>query len=116
MKRSILASLLLLVPAVLFAGSYIVPSDRELIESADAIVIGDVLASYSYYGEGGKIFTDTILRVSESVRGVNPSEVRITEEGGVVGDRAVFVSTTPVYVPGQRVLAMLKQDGSRLTT
>ncbi|MCA1733406.1 MAG: hypothetical protein LC732_07380, partial [Acidobacteria bacterium] len=123
-------ALLLLLPAVLFGGSYLPTTDEDLVARADLIGTFTVVASNSYYGADGLIYTTHRLDPEESIkcsRGSFPlprvpstttctKPLYVTELGGVVGDRLFSVSTTPSYAPGERVLAFLSARNGGWTT
>ena len=137
-----LLTLLLLVPAVLLGGSYLPTTDEDLVARADVIGTFTVVASNSYYGADGLIYTTHRLDPEESIkcgrgsfplpssssasgRGSFPlpsssntctNPLYITELGGIVGDRLFSVSTTPSYTPGERVLAFLSARNGKWTT
>jgi Ig-like domain-containing protein len=95
-------------------------SDRDLVEHADAIVIGTVADTYSHRLTGGAIVTDTRLRVEEVLKGSAAANELITirEAGGLVGTTYVFIPSSAHYSAGERALAFVRRadDGRWLTT
>ncbi|MCA1733774.1 MAG: hypothetical protein LC732_09245, partial [Acidobacteria bacterium] len=118
-QRSSVHILLLsiLAAASAFAGSYILPSDEELVRRADAIGTFTVTSANSYYGTDGLIYTRYSLSTGERIKGeLAPESTDLTEMGGVVGSRLFSVSTSPAYAPGERVLVFLARYGDAWTT
>ena len=89
-RQSFLPGLLLLlfltVPAS--AAVFVVPQDSELIDQADAIVIGTVSEIHSEFTLDGPIVTNIDIEVEEVLKGVfeGSKPVRLREDGGVIGD------------------------------
>lgn len=108
---------LLLISTSAFAGSYILPSDEELVRRADAIGTFTVTAANSYYGADGLIYTRYSLSTGERIKGeLASASTYVTEMGGVVGSRMFSVSTSPAYAPGERVLVFLARRGDTWST
>ena len=98
------------------AASFIVPPDEALIHAADAIILGEVLATQPQYDDSGEIITVVTLR-SHSVLKGNLSvmePVRVVVPGGVIGNEGRRVSGVPLYWPNGNVLAFLRGNGSEL--
>ena len=93
----------------LFATTYIVPEDRELIRSARAIVIATGEASYSRFTSDDRLVTIAELRIEDSLKGdlAKGTLVRLTEMGGTVGDLSLVIAGAPRYEPGTRYLVMI---------
>jgi len=115
--RAVLALATLATP--LFAASYVIPPDVDLIRDADVIAIVTIRSSHSYYAEDGTIATDhaaVVDRVLKSQLGEG-IEITITQRGGVVGDVGFAVSSEPPFHAGERTLLLLQQLGDgRFTT
>jgi hypothetical protein len=96
---------LLLAPLV-HAATYLVPSDAEMVQGSDAIVVATGLTSFSEEDGRGGIVTQVVLRVEESLKGnfAAGQHLVLTEPGGVVGGRAKIVAGAPRYEPGRRYL------------
>jgi hypothetical protein len=122
MKRStvpaLLSCLLLFTAATAGAAVYIVPTDREMIRQADAIVIATVGSGYGEFAKNGDIVTRTELRLERVLKGpLTANETIETRDlGGVVGSRAMGISDGVTYTPGERVLLFLTKDGASWTT
>lgn len=84
-------------------------SDREMVERADAIVRGTVIDSLSRRTTSGSIVTDSRIRVEKALKGdLSPNEIiTVTEFGGTVDGKTMYVVAGAKYAPGQRVLAFL---------
>jgi hypothetical protein len=93
------------------ASTFVVPSDRELIRRADAIVTGSALSSYSRLNAGGGIETVTVLSVEETIKGDAAGTINIVEPGGEFGRRATAVAGAPRFEEGKPVLLLLARTG-----
>lgn len=96
----------LLLAPTLRAATYLVPSDAELIQKSDEIVVVTGVASISERDARGAIVTRYTVRVEETLKGaITPgSHLVLTELGGVVGERSRIVAGAPRYEPGARYL------------
>ena len=94
----------LLFAPLLHAATYLVPSDGEMVQGSDAIVVATGVTSFSERDARGGIVTRFILRVEESLKGeLTPGQhLVLTEPGGVVGRRAKIIAGAPRYEPGVR--------------
>ncbi|PYQ31860.1 MAG: hypothetical protein DMF56_01815 [Acidobacteria bacterium] len=92
--------------APLFAVSYLVPSDREMIQRSDDIVVATAVTSAVERTPEGGIVTRYYLRIEDVLKGerTRGSYLRLTEIGGSLADLTLEVSGMPVYVPGRRYL------------
>lgn len=105
---SFLAALLLATTAS--AASYIVPTDAELIASADAIAVLSIESSHSYFDGRGRIITEHHANVESALK-AHPtlgSTVVLIQLGGVVGNIMMSVTTEPLLRPGDRALFLLE--------
>jgi hypothetical protein len=92
--------------------------DSELIEGADAIVIGTVRELAGAFVPDGDIVTNIDLELERVLLG--PEELqaggtlRIVEPGGIVGTQAMLVEPSPSYWKNNRALLFLEraEDGS----
>lgn len=100
-----------LVPA-LQAATYIVPSDAELIQRADDIVIATAVSATPLRDARGSIVTRSTLLVEETLKGdtVRGRELVLTEAGGIVDGKAMMIAGTPQYTPGVRYLVFTTTD------
>src|SRR5213593_3020694 len=106
MKRALL---LLLVTTSARATTFLVPTDRELVAHAKAIIVATAGESIGRRAPGGWLETVTALRVDESIKGLITSgeTIHVTELGGSLGSRHFIVPGSPSYAPGERVLLFL---------
>lgn len=117
MRRLAALVWLALVVPVAFAATFEVPSDSQLLERADVVVVATVTGSENRPGNDRTIFTDSRLRVEQALKGSVPSEIVVSEAGGFVNGRGMIVAGSASYEPGTRVLAFLRQrdDGTYFT-
>ncbi|HUP62452.1 MAG TPA: hypothetical protein VNA69_18755 [Thermoanaerobaculia bacterium] len=101
----------LFVPLVLSAATYIVPSDAEMIRSADSIGIVHIRSSHSYRTDAGTIATDYIATVERSLKPMPRmgATITITQKGGSVGEYGYGVSGEPAFIVGERTLLFLRR-------
>src|SRR3954447_3472040 len=99
------------------AVTYIVPTDRDLVKRAEAIVIATAVESHSELRDGGRIVTVATLRVERLLKGSPADSVQLVELGGAVGNRVTFVPGAPRYEDGKRYLVFLRtnNDGEWMT-
>ena len=105
-------ALLALFAAPVFAVTYIVPSDAELIQRSDDIVIATGVAKTVERNARGAIVTRSTLRIEDVLKGPRTvgSSLVLTELGGVLGRQASMIPGTPEYVPGVRYLVFTTTD------
>jgi hypothetical protein len=109
---------LLAAATSLQAITYIVPTDRDLVKRAEAIVIATAVESHPEIRDGGRIVTVATLQVERAIKGLVAGEsVELVEMGGAVGDRAILIPGSPRYEPGKRYLVFLRTNkfGERVT-
>jgi PKD repeat protein len=88
------------------ATTIVLPSDDQLIRKSPVIVEGTVLSSTPVLrGEG--IWTETKLAIDRTLKGDAAGELIIREVGGEIDGRITKVFGSPVYQPGERVMAFL---------
>jgi PKD repeat protein len=88
------------------ATTIVLPNDDQLIRKSPVIVEGIVISSTSVIrGEG--IWTETKLAVDRTLKGNAAGELTIREVGGEIDGRITKVFGSPVYEPGERVMAFL---------
>jgi PKD repeat protein len=97
---------LLLLASAASATTIVLPTDAQLIRKSPVIVEGTVISSMPVLrGEG--IWTETKLAVDRTIKGDASGELTIREVGGELGGRITKIFGTPVYTPGERVMAFL---------
>lgn len=119
MKRCVVVFVASLVSAVLsnsaFASTVILPTDEQLVSSADVVSFVRVNRITSV-DNGTGIRTLIDLSVSEPLKGLPPRTTSITVEelGGKVADKVQWLSGSPEYKVGEDALVLLNQreDGS----
>lgn len=110
MKR--LVPLTLIVASAAFATTLLAVDVPALARGADAVVIGTVTRSRARQAEGGRILTDTELKVTEVLKGKAPATVVVMQPGGVVGDVGQRVEGVAPFRPGEEVLVFLDARGN----
>jgi len=87
-----------------------------LAREADAIVVGRVQAANSYWSaDHTLILTDYIIQTAENLKGVAPATLRLTAEGGEVGDIGLVVSDEIKLERHARYALFLKNTAGRFT-
>ena len=87
----------------------------EMTGLAQRVVVGTVTDQWSETDpQSGLIFTYSVLRVSESLKGKREAELTVREVGGTDGDYAQQLVGGPRYGVGQEVVTFLEptEDGS----
>jgi hypothetical protein len=108
----------LLIVSSLFAATslqaitYIVPTDRDLVKRAEAIVIGTAVESHSELRDGGRIVTVATLHVDRVLKGSPGESIQLVELGGSVGNRITFVPGAPRYEDAKRYLIFLRTNNA----
>jgi hypothetical protein len=106
------SALLSILPGSLHAAVYVVPTDSELVASADGIVRGRVVRLEPQYGANGDIVTAATIEIDETFKGkFDRNTVIIRDDGGVIGNEGMFVSDGVSYQDGEHVVAFL-QNGA----
>jgi len=100
------ACVLMLCAFAASATTIVLPSDDQLIRKSPVIVEGIVISSTPVLrGEG--IWTETKLAVDRTLKGDVTGDVTIREVGGEIDGRITKIFGSPVYEPGERVMAFL---------
>src|SRR5438270_8338882 len=111
-RSSTAASLALFVLAPsLFAATFVVPTDRDLVRRAHGIVIATAMASYSQPGTDAAIETVTPMLIEETVKGRFDSTINVVEPGGTYGGVSMLLAGVPRFETGQRMLLFLASTG-----
>src|SRR5438477_6349296 len=88
---------LLLAPSV-FAATFVVPSDRDLVRRADAIVVAVPLSSFAQESDEGGIETVTSFRLEEILKGRDIGmSFMVVEPGGEYQGRAELLAGVPRF-------------------
>src|SRR5581483_5681699 len=94
------------------AATFAVRPDRDLVRTADAVVVGSTLSSFSIPTEEGGIETITPISVEEVIKGNVPeATINVAEPGGSYGDRSMIIAGAPRFAAEQRVLLFLMRTG-----
>jgi Fibronectin type III domain len=106
-----------LVPP-LRATTYVVPTDRRMISSAQAIVTGTVIDKYSRRASDGWIETVTEVLIDERLKGGgNDRTMKIVQWGGDLDGSWMAQSDAPEFTRGERVLLFAnRRSGDEWTT
>ncbi len=97
---------LLLLASAASATTIVLPTDDQLIRKSPVIVEGTVISSMPVL-RGQGIWTETRLAVDRTIKGDAGGELTIREVGGEIDGRITRIFGTPVYTPGERVMAFL---------
>ena len=117
MKRLCLVGALVCALAAVPVGAstFVAMGDAELVGQSDAVVVGEVLYTYSYWNaEGTMIFTDAVIHVRESVIGNASGLVTVRTPGGTVADYRVEAHGFPMFGQGQTQFLFLHRDGDQM--
>jgi len=86
-------------------------SPKELAVESSQIVRGTVTSVKSYWNEEGtKIFTEALVAVDETYKGVAIGEARILQLGGIVGHVNMNVEGALTWKPDEEVLLFLEPN------
>jgi hypothetical protein len=100
---------LLVLSAAGQATKIIYQSPKELATQSSQIVRGTVTSVKSYWNEEGtKIFTEALVAVEETYKGVAIGEARIVQLGGIVGHVNMRVEGALAWRPDEEVLLFLE--------
>lgn len=116
MRSPALLVIVLLLASTAHTAIFITPKDAELIDAADAIVIGTITQMNGEFIAGGDIATTFDIDVTTVLKGpIAPAtKIRISELGGTVGSQIMGVSAAPKYWRRNQALIFLerKADGT----
>jgi len=91
-----------------FATTFVVPSDRDLIHRANAIVVAETLSSYTQLNEVGGIETVTSVSIKEVLKGTGfPDTIDIHEPGGQWKNQVMVIAGTPRFDQGKTMVLFL---------
>ena len=112
MHRSLSLVAAILLTTSLSAAVFVVPSDDDLIDSADAVIIGTVRAMNGQFALNGDIVTAVDIDVEQVLKGSLTAKrtIRLIELGGEVGTRVMAVSESAGYWKSNRALIFLERD------
>lgn len=100
-----------------FAASYVVCSDKVMVERSDMIVVGNVLSVYTQPTATGSVETVAVISVSDVMKG-SPAQrtVEVHVPGGRFGDQSVNFAGAPHFEPGEDVLLFLRNHRGHWVT
>jgi hypothetical protein len=99
----------LAVATSLQAATYIVPTDRDLVQRAEGIVIATADSSHSELLSDGRIVTITRFSIERILKGTIGQSLDLVEPGGVLPDRTQTIFGVPIYEDGKRYLIFLRK-------
>src|SRR5437016_8673366 len=94
------------------------PTDAELVDRSDLVVIGTVRhAASRVRPNNGWVVTNYELAVEETLKGTAAPAITLTEVGGVAEGRFTVIEDAATYESGKRVLVFLHRasDGTYYT-
>jgi len=98
----------LMMTSAAVATTFVVPSDREMVQRANAIVIATALPSYSRPTPQGGVETVTPFIVEEKIKGaLIPDRIDVVEPGGSYGGVTTLIAGVPRFEPSERCLLLL---------
>lgn len=112
MKRLMVVGALIcaLAAAPLSASTFVALDRGELVAQSDAVVVGEVLYTYSYWNrEGTMVFTDAVVHVQEAILGDASGLVSVRTPGGQVAGFRVEAHGFPAFGQGQRQVLFLNR-------
>lgn len=115
--KTVLVAFALATAVPLSATTFVVPSDEELVDKADAIVVGEVRDS-SVERDGDEVFTVFSIRVVQKLKGgVQRDEVLpVYTLGGATPTGGVVVNGVARFENGEIALVFLTRDRQRRWT
>jgi hypothetical protein len=106
----ILVVALLAFATSLQAITYLVPSDRDLVKRAEAIIIATAVESHAELDATGGVVTIAALHVERTLKGRIGDTIDLTEPGGSVGEISTMIPGSPRYEAGKRYLIFLMHN------
>jgi hypothetical protein len=113
LRTCLVVILFVMAASPLAAATFIVPSDRELVKGAEAVVIATPERAWSFFGGDGLIHTTTALHLDDLLYGAIPDRgsIEVTLPGGVIGDLINVVTGSPALASGRQYILFLRRDG-----
>ncbi len=109
-KLTLCMAFLVIAASSASASTFIAMSPEELVKSAEDVVVGYVLETYTHWNaERTKIITEVHVAVEEAVLGEPAGTVVIRTLGGEIDGMVSEVHGYPKFQPNERVLIFLKQ-------
>jgi hypothetical protein len=111
--------LLVLLPvSSLFATTFVMPTDDEMIDRAQRIVVGTIQSSY-VRERNGSIETAYDLRIERTLKGFEAARgtsLEIVSEGGIMENRGLLVHSAAHFANGDKVLLFIVEEHGQWTT
>lgn len=101
-----LTCVLMFLAVVGSATTIVMPTDEQLIDKSPVIVEATVVSS-TPVDRGNRIWTETVLSVTKTIKGSVPPKVTVREIGGAIDDRITVIFGAPQYRAGEHVLVFL---------
>src|SRR5687768_18295243 len=117
MRHVSVAVCLFVLATTLSAATFDLPTDRQLLDRAQLVVVATVTSSVGREAADRMILTDYEFRIEEVLKGNAPATIVVSEAGGFANGHGVEIAGSAIYRPGTRVLAFLRQreDGTYYT-
>ena len=110
MKRLLWFLFVLAFTTPLFAVSYLVPSDEQLVKGSQQIVRGHVVSTQARAGVNGIIETVASIQVERTIKGTAVRTIDVVILGGQLGQRWMAVADAPQLHQGDHLLLFLNSD------
>ena len=93
------------------AVTYIVPTDRDLVRRATAIVVATAVESHAELTASGGVVTRSELTIESVLKGALRADqsLQLVEPGGIMSERATLIPGSPRFENGQRYLLFLRR-------
>ena len=102
----------LLITSTASAAVFQIPTDRQLVEQSDLIVIATPTSSRVELGDSGVPETITTMRVEKRIAGQSGAVIEVRERGGWFAGRGAIVMGSPQFEEGERVFLFLERTAS----
>jgi hypothetical protein len=109
-SSKLVCALVFMLSTPALATTFVVPTDAQMVDRAEAIVRGTVISSVPSVDADGHVITTIRLTSDEVLKGQVDSIVEIVEQGGVTPEKSSWIYGTPRYSAGERVLVFLERD------
>jgi hypothetical protein len=98
------------IASSIFAATFIVPPDRDMVRQAKAIVVASALNSHTRLNDAGGIETVTVMSIEEVIKGeISGDTFEVYEPGGVYANRRTIIPGIPRFTDGDRYVLFLMQ-------
>ncbi len=105
----VLIPLTLFIPAIDAAAQVLPMSPGELGSAADAVVLGTVESTRSFWNaDRTKIYTEIVVTAEQAFKGTPGAAIRVLQLGGTVDNVKVTVHGALAWAAGEEVLLFLE--------